>query len=527
MRNSVALVVLAVAGVLLQPTGRVAAQNAPTGRVDAAFKQFWDARNPQEAAKAAEGVEKSGVSFDDALARLKRGRTYSSQVPRGVVRLNHRTAAGDFWYTLDVPETYDPARAYQVRVHLHGGVMLRDEGGPRGSGSIGALAGAEQIYVIPSGWKDAPWWSDAQIESLRVILDSVKRTYNVDENRVALAGVSDGGTGAYYFAMRDTTPFASFLPLNGFIMVLRSELLEIRGELFPNNLLNKPFFVVNGGLDRLYPAAAVEPFVQHLQRGGVDLVYRPQPGAGHNTAWWPEVKDSFETFVREHPRDPLPARLTWETDQTALRNRAHWLVIDTLGTPRDAPPLADLNRFVAGPLTNFGIRASGTRITLLVEGSNADRFGLLAGDVVVRVNDRMVPSGSDLLEWLSTYKPGTPLEILVSRDNEPVELSGVVEPGATTPSTLPLFEHTRPSGRVDVVREGNAVRATTRGVAAFTLLLSPGAFDFGRPIKVVADGRTVFDGRVKPSVATLMKWAARDNDRTLLVGAEIHVTLAP
>ena len=37
-----------------------------------------------------------------------------------------------------------------------------------------------------------------------------------------LSGVSDGGTGTYYFSMRDTTPFASFLPLNGAIAVLRS-----------------------------------------------------------------------------------------------------------------------------------------------------------------------------------------------------------------------------------------------------------------------------------------------------------------
>jgi hypothetical protein len=75
------------------------------------------------------------------------------------------------------------------------------------------------------------------------------------------------------------------------------------------------------------------------------------------------------------------------------------------------------------------------------------------------------------------------------------------------------------------VREGNTVRATTRGVAEFTVLASPDAFDFAQPITVVANGRTVFSGRVETSVATLMKWAALDNDRTMLFGAEIHVRL--
>jgi hypothetical protein len=45
-------------------------------------------------------------------------------------------------------------------------------------------------------------------------------------------------------------------------------------------------------------------------------------------------------------------------------------------------------------------------------------------------------------------------------------------------------------------------------------------------VKVVADGRTVFDGRVTKNLATLMKWAAHDNDRTMLFGAEIDVRLA-
>ncbi|HEY7285914.1 MAG TPA: hypothetical protein VH497_10750 [Vicinamibacterales bacterium] len=41
------------------------------------------------------------------------------------------------------------------------------------------------------------------------------------------------------------------------------------------------------------------------------------------------------------------------------------------------------------------------------------------------------------------------------------------------------------------------------------------------------NGRTVVNARVERSVATLLKWAARDNDRTMLFGAELHVPAAP
>jgi hypothetical protein len=246
--------------------------------------------------------------------------------------------------------------------------------------------------------------------------------------------------------MRDTTPYASFLPLNGFIMVIANDSID-DGQVFPNNLRDKPMFVVNGGKDPLYPISEVEPFVKHLMPS-VKIDYHPQPDAGHNTAWWPEIKDVFEKFVAEHPRDPHPDKLSWETANLE-HSRAHWLVIDQLGAQTDdVKSMPDLN---------------------------------------------------------------------VMRDSD-------AAPGAIA-SSFRLFSRPKPSGRVDLVRTGNTVQATTQGVAAFTLLLSPDKFDFNQPVKVVANGRTVFDGKVERNTTTLMKWAARDNDRTMLYGAELKIKL--
>src|SRR5207249_9944484 len=89
--------------------------------------------------------------------------------------------------------------------------------------------------------------------------------------------------------------------------------------------------------------AVVEPFIEHMMRKGVNIAYHPQPDAGHNTAWWPDVKDSFERFVSAHPRDPYPDTLTWETADLA-HNRASWLIIDKLGAPAsDAAAMSDVN----------------------------------------------------------------------------------------------------------------------------------------------------------------------------------------
>ena len=412
-------------------------QAAPAD-LDAALGRFWGTANPSAAARTVDDIVRTGAAFDEVYVRLKQGRTYRRNVATGIVQGRRVGLAGEFGYTLDVPETYDPARPYQVRIQLHGGVM-RPQPSERRSAGIGRLAGAEQIYVLPYAWSDAPWWSDLQVENLRSIVDTIKRTYNVDENRVAVAGVSDGATGAFYVAMRDPTPYSSFLPLNGSIVVLSNPRIGISGDLFPSNLINRPFFIVNGGRDPLYSTMSVEPYLQHLARGGVPITYVPQPQAGHDTSWWPEVKDAFEAFVRDHPRNPLPDRLTWETSEPRKTGRAHWLVIDSLGaTPADATDLPDLNVLTA---------------------------------------------------------------------------------------TSQLFAHSPRTGRVDLVREGNTVRLATRGVRQLTLLISPDQFDVGQPLVVAANGRTVFEGRIEKSVATLMKWASRDNDRTMLFSTELKIAI--
>lgn len=448
MINRRSLLVLALLALVLvfQTAGSQQGQTS-NPQIDAAFDRFWDSDSPERAADRVDDILDSGISFGDAYERLKAGRTYTAQ-GSGVVMRTNRMDGVDHYYAVTVPPSYDPANRYQVRFQLHGGVGGRTTNQPRGNGEVGRLAGAEQFYVVPYSWNSSPWWSDDQVLNLSAIVDDLKRSYNIDENRVVVAGVSDGGTGAYYVAMRDTTPYASFLPLNGFIMVLGNDRID-DGTLYPQNLANKPWFVINGGQDRLYPTLVVDPLVAHMKAGGIAIDYHPQPEAGHNTRWWPEMKDPFERFVRNNRRDPHQAQLSWEASAELERNRAHWLVIDRLGVQPD------------------------------------DTSGM------PNVNDA---------------------------DGRPVVARYADSEGR-------LFSKKLKSGRVDISRSGNTFRATSRGVAEFTLLLSPDAVDFSRPVTVIVNGRDEFSGGVDVNLPTLLEWAARDNDRTMLYGTELRIRL--
>ena len=435
---------LAVFSVMLWGFGAFASgQVARPPAVDEAMTAFWAAGSAEQAASAGRRIVASGVTFDALAAQLRRGRVYDRRkTGRIVLATRDRDNALD--NVVEVPADYDPARAWPVRVTLHGGVgrAAPAPGDDPPRPLTNRIPAAGEIVIHPRAWAGSEWWRAGQVTNIARLLDRVKRDYNVDESRVYVTGISDGGTGVYFLAMRDATAWAACIPLNGHPLVLATPDVGADGQLFPGNLVNCPLRVVNGGRDRLYPAASVTPFIEMFRRGAIPVDYQVYEEAGHDVSWWPEERARYERFLAAHRRVSHPERISWETERVDRYNRFRWLVIDRLGKRGTDVALPDVNRYVRSP-------------------------GREAG----------------------------------------------------------LFDRGRPSGRVDAVRRGNGFDIQTRGVQELTLLLSPDVIDFARPIRVSVNGRVVREAAVKADVSTLLKWAARDNDRTMLYGAELKVAV--
>ncbi len=411
--------------------------------IDEAFRAYWEASNPNEAADATRRIIDSGALFGEIWAGLRSGKAYAYDGPTGRLDLTRRNSDGlEHPYTILVPNDYDPRTAYQVRVFLHGGVARSAwESGGSWWRNYDARKRDDAIAVFPASWNESIWWSASQVENLNGILDHLKRTYNVDEDRVYMFGISDGGSGAYFHAFRAATPWAAFLPFIGHPAVIGNPRLMGDEHMFVANLTNRPFYIVNGETDRLYPVRSMEPFVALFRQAGTEVVFRPQARSGHSVRWWPSEAAAIDAFIEANPRRPLPNHLTWETERTDRSNRHHWLLITELGAVDGESVLDDFNTL---PQTN--------------------------GEVFA-------------------------------------------------------FFRSSPSGRVEITHRNNTVTVRTEGVRRYKLLLSPDQFDFDRPIRVITNGRQSFNDVVARDVATLLRWAARDNDRTMLFGAEIEIDL--
>ena len=170
------------------------------------------------------------------------------------------------------------------------------------------------------------------------------------------------------------------------------------------------------------------------------------------------------------------------------------------------------------------VDGSGIRVFEIEDGSIASDSGMRDNDTIVEIEGREAPTVEDLKNALIGFAPGDSLALVVERDGVQ-EAVALVYPPTAAPRTRTAFPQRRPSGRVELSQQRNRVEAYTRGVLRFTLLLSPEQFDFTQPITVEANGTTVFEGMVEPDVPTLLRWAAIDQDRTMLFGAALEIEL--
>ena len=337
---------------------RAAAQDA----LPDAVGRLWSERDPGRRAEAARVV--AGFPFRAVFDALSAGPVYSGQAPVGVRHASHHLDGEEYQFSVVIPDSYRSGVASPVRVMLHGGVSTDDR--RRGSkGSLENLRRSSEVTVLPSSWRDRPWWGGDQVRSVSRIVKEIRREYNLDENRTHIAGISDGGTGAYFFAMKDPTPWSAFLPLIGHVAVLRS---VTREPLHLENLRARPFFAVNTGQDPLYPHDRVLPYVETLQEGGVTLDYRAEPDFGHNTNWWPGQRENMARFLADHPRDPHPPSVDWAAESREFP-RLHWVVIRALGAVDGEAEFDDWNEhqgesFFTRPSPPGRVRAERERNTI-------------------------------------------------------------------------------------------------------------------------------------------------------------------
>jgi dienelactone hydrolase len=269
-------------------------------------------------------------------------------------------------FTVVPPESFSPDSTYGLILFLHGASI-----------SSGRVDG----YYTPKSWafvvgptNRRPYgfdWQDwGRIDVLEV-LNQMKKRYQIDPDRIHLTGHSMGGHGTWHVGLHHADLFAVIAPSAGWTSFnlyvpffmrrsyiyappkLRSirdmALREDRAEVFLENALNLPAFILHGGEDDEVPPVHAKIMFRGLRRLGYDVTYREVPGKKH---WWnqegvegnacvnyPELID----FLRGKVRNPAPRKVVFKTTDLGLNNRMYWVQIEQLTSLyRDASVVAEV-----------------------------------------------------------------------------------------------------------------------------------------------------------------------------------------
>jgi len=283
-------------------------------------------------------------NFDYLYNSLKSGKKYSTKVTKGFFEHRFINNKGiEHPALIFIPYKYDPNQKYKVRVFLHGGVNNLD------SRQVYSLINridtswqsVNTICLFPSSWIISPWWSYNQYENLSNLLDYIKEVYNTDENNVYLTGVSDGATGIFYLSNFFQTPFSCYLPFIGGMQMLT---ILTHKQFYLDNYQGLSFFIVNGRKDQIFDINFVIPSISELKKVGQDIRFIVVDSAKHNTRWYPTLKDSINSFIAAHKRNPYPDRINYATEKPDTFGRKFWVRIDKIGMKSKNNDLRDYNQ---------------------------------------------------------------------------------------------------------------------------------------------------------------------------------------
>jgi hypothetical protein len=277
----------------------------------------------------------SEALFWQRVEEIRAERSYPADVARGTFKGSHQVEGLEetFHYEVDVPDSYDPDRMMDLHIYLHGGVGISSNRISKTKmNRLERLRIDDGISVYPSAWSGAKWWYESQTKNILRLINIVKQSYNIDENRVFLHGLSDGAGGAYFFASRLPTPFAGFVAYVGSPHVLRPK-HHAFGTTFPGNFINKPIFALNTKNDHLFPADSVKGLFQAINDSGGNITFHAERGDHFGMRWLGARKPDVEEFIASNTRNPYPDSLYWQIDEGGEFKRIHWLVLNgTLGS---------------------------------------------------------------------------------------------------------------------------------------------------------------------------------------------------
>jgi len=196
--------------------------------------------------------------------------------------LNLNPKDTNYHYISYTPKEYndDKLKKWPLIIYLHGGSS-------RGTDTIKLYCCGipDQIWrkrefpfiiIAPQCPTNQRWSTDNWFENF---YEEITTKYRIDTNRVYLTGVSLGGSGSWYLAMKYPEIFAAIAPISGFTRHL--DFIQANTE----KLIDMPIWAFHGKEDKVVEFEETEWIVNQLKGKNKDLKFTVEPDVGHWMDW--------------------------------------------------------------------------------------------------------------------------------------------------------------------------------------------------------------------------------------------------
>ncbi|MCC6425792.1 MAG: dienelactone hydrolase family protein [Phycisphaerales bacterium] len=213
-------------------------------------------------------------------------------------------AAGVHKYTLYIPPAEIAKPPYPMVVFLHGYGESGTDGVKQSSvGLIPAILNAPErwpcIVLAPQKPEFDPLWP-TQFDVVLAEIKSVIAEVPVDETRMSLTGLSQGGNGTWMLASKHPEFWSAIAPVCGFHR-------QVPASQIASGVSKIPVWAFHGAKDNVVPPQQSQAIIDAIKALGATPKYTEFPNADHNS-WDAAYRD------KEFPKWLLAQRraATWE-----------------------------------------------------------------------------------------------------------------------------------------------------------------------------------------------------------------------
>ena len=147
-----------------------------------------------------------------------------------------------------------------------------------------ALPGLEAmnaIIVSPEG-ENQLWSTGNNVEKILSIIANAQKYWNVNPEKIAVTGYSNGGNGSWYFAQHHPKLFSAAIPMASAYSI--------------NQKIEIPLYIIHGAKDKLFELETTKKWVSKTKVAGTDLILVVNENLSHfdGCAYISDLKNAGE-----------------------------------------------------------------------------------------------------------------------------------------------------------------------------------------------------------------------------------------